>query len=457
MAYTSPAVVIDNGSQTTRAGFASEDFPSLVYSSNYSVDSNNKVVIGDDEIDKHPENEIMTLLDNGLVYNWDNVIHNWQYAYDNLDSSSPIDPKEYPLMLTEPSWNTKKNKLISTQMAFETLEVPIFSLVKTPLAQLFHQSKATGLIVDIGSAITSITPILDGIIQTKAAMHSKYAGDFASLHSLNYLSQKVPSLDHLLPKPFISDLSNLKATASFKNFQITNKVVEEFRYSMLQVSELPATASHFSAPAKSFYLPYGENVQVQQEQFSLLEPLFQPSAFQLPNLSIPAPAFDKPATQGLTHIILSSLKALEASIIPQAVLENTANTSANSSHHARFNDILRELLSNILITGGTSLTPGLTQRVLHDLYKSVNQFFPNYLCTQPGRLVLNVLGNNQTNGNDVWDKKFGSWIGACNLASMLNSSNQENDNGASIALDNWYITKSEYEELGEDLILEKFK
>lgn len=464
MSYSSPAVVIDNGSQTTRAGFASADLPSLVYSSTYLIDPNDpkKVIIGDDERDSNPQNEVMTLIDNGLVYNWDNIIHNWQYAYDNLDASSPIDPKEFPLMLTEQPWNTDKNKLAATQLAFETLQVPIFSLVKTPLAQLYHQGKSSGLVVDLGSGITSVTPILDGIVQSKASFHSKYAGDFISLHCLNYLSQQVPSLDYLLPKPFVNN-PTAQLSASFKNFQVTNRVVEDFKYSMLSVSEFPANnpAAHaaIQIQSKNFYLPYGKTIPVANEQVNLLEPLFQPSAYPLPNMTLPQPIFDKPSTQGLTHLILSSLKALEASIIPQAILENTANTSANSSHHARFNDILRELLTNLLITGGGSLSAGITPRIIDSVYKSLHQYFPNYLFTQPGHLHIATIPPASINNLD-WDRKFGSWLGACNLASMLNgtgSSGNQEDNSVNIALDNWYVTKSDYEELGEDLILEKFK
>lgn len=136
---------------------------------------------------------------------------------------------------------------------------------------------------------------------------------------------------------------------------------------------------------------------------------------------------------------------------------------------------MKELLTNILITGGGSLTNGLTQRVLNDLYKSLHQYFPNYLYTQPGRLILGTVGSQHQQTSSIdWDKKFGSWLGACNLAGMLNgnvntvnesnggsngsaNNGSENENSVNIALDNWYVTKSDYEELGEDLILEKFK
>ena len=188
MTYTAPAVVIDNGSYTTKAGFSLEDLPSLVFNSNYMKhDKTQQVIIGDELMENNSEQQVMKLLDDGLIYDFDNIVHNWQYVFDNVDNNNPINSSEFPLVVTEQPWNTSKNKVNSCQVAFETLQVPIFSLVKTPLAQLYRCGKSTGLVIDIGSSVTSVTPILDGVIQLKCSYHSKYAGDFVNLHVLNYL------------------------------------------------------------------------------------------------------------------------------------------------------------------------------------------------------------------------------------------------------------------------------
>lgn len=66
-------------------------------------------------------------------------------------------------------------------------------------------------------------------------------------------------------------------------------------------------------------------------------------------------------------------------------------------------------------------------------------------------MILSTLNNYQLNDlNEVWDKKFNTWLGASNLSLMLNED-------SSIAMNNWFMTKQEYEELGEDLVVEKFK
>ncbi|EGW34946.1 uncharacterized protein SPAPADRAFT_48009 [Spathaspora passalidarum NRRL Y-27907] len=427
MAYTSPAVVIDNGSYTTKAGFAREDLPSLVFNSNYMVNPETQaVIVGDDALEANCQNEVMTLLDNGLIYNYDNIIHNWQYVYDNIDNHNPIDAKEYPLVLTEQSWNTPQNKVTTCQIVFESLEVPIFSLVKTPIAQLYRAGKSTGLVIDIGSSVTSVTPILDGIIQQKSSYHSKYAGDFLNLHVLNYLESKTP-FNNLIPAQFAH------ASDSFKHYYASHNILQEYKNLSI------------SYQIKSYQLYNHENINV-QDQRNYLENLFDPTLNKLPNVTVPEPTLDKPGSHGLTNLVFLALKNLESSLLP------SSNDTTSQNKFARFIEIFKELLSNVFITGGTASANGLPDHIINDLRALTQKYFPNY----PFSYAVQQIRPNNTENSETWDRQFGAWLGACNLASMLNDHN-EDSNSAKIALDNWFITKADYEELGEDLIVEKFK
>lgn len=433
--YTSPPIVIDNGSDTTKAGFASEELPSLVFNTNYLVaEGSNAVIVGDDEIDKHPQNEVYTLMDNGLIYDFDHIEHNWQYVYDHLDNDHKIDSKEFPLTMTEASWNTKKNKLKTCELVFEKFEVPLFSLVKKPLCQLYHMNRSNGLVIDVGSGTTTVTPILDGIIQNKSSFHSKFAGDFVDANIMNML-QADEQINFDWVKPGASE--------SFKSYQISKNVLQDFKLSMLNVSEYPLNIpipgqSNSALTKKHYQLPNRQYVNLQQEQVDILETLFQPNLSKLnPN----PVSFDKPSTNGISMFVLSTLKALETQIL-----------TTEQNNYNKFNDILRVLLSNILITGTSSSLPGLQRRIINDLYNLTSKYFPNYVVTQPHRLILNTLNNYQiTDLNEMWDKKFNTWLGASDLSLMINDSNN------STALDNWFITKQDYHELGEDYLLEKFK
>ncbi|KAK6463181.1 general RNA polymerase II transcription factor [Scheffersomyces coipomensis] len=436
MAYTSPAVVIDNGSYTTKAGFASEDLPSLVFNSNYSIDPNNpeSFVIGDEEIDSQPENEIMTLLDNGIIYDFDHIVKNWEYVYNNVDSHSSIDSKEYPLVMTEQSWNTSKNKLATTQIVFENFEVPIFSLVKSPLSQLYRAGKSTGIVIDIGSSVASVTPILDGIIQNKSSFHSKYAGDFVNLHVLNYLQTKT-SIESLLPSSYA------KASEPFKHYYTSHNVLQEYKNLSMNFQ------------LKHFQLDNQSHISVDDSPNLLLN-VINPTLHKLPNITLPEATPDKPNTHGIVNLVFFALKSLQHTLLP-------ANNESSSSHnkYAKFTEIFKELLGNILITGGSSNLNGLPEKILNDLRLSIQEVYSGYAFIYNVQTIRHSSSADPS--NEIWDRQFGSWLGACNLANMLNdvSNNEEGieSNSVKIALDNWFVTKADYEELGEDLIVEKFK
>lgn len=462
MATLLPAVVIDNGSSSTRAGLALEELPSLVYSSNYIVDKNGKVVVGDSEIAKNSESEVMTLVEDGVIYNTDNIIHNWNYAYDNLDGGNGLVASDHPLMITEPVWNSNKTRGELAQIAFEQLQVPIFSIVKSPLAQLYYMGRSSGVVVDVGGSVTSVTPILDGIIQQKSSFHTKYAGDFLSLHTLRSLEAKMGyqplQLDYarLLPKK----LGICESSDSFKLYYVNSNVLLHFKQTMLYVNEPQhgtsgAYYAHHQHQHPALYqLPDATHVAYTALELNpLSEPIFVPHMYKLPGINIPEPSVEKAGTHGLSNLVLFALKNLEATFMSSVTNESQSATANN-----RFNEILRLIFSNFLITGGGSMVPGLSERLCGELARLAPLVFPKYPTTASYKLNINVLKNAISGEfNDSLDRKFGSWLGAANLASMLKASPLDDSGASNVALDNWFVSKANYEELGQDYIVERFK
>lgn len=463
MANYLPPVVIDHGSSTTRAGFASEDLPSLVFSTNYVVDGAGKTIFGDDEIGQHPDADVMTLMEDGVLYNFDHAKDSWQYVFDSLDGGNGVSTQEHSLMLTDPVWSTTKQRAQMAQLAFEGLQVPLFSLVKTPLAQLYHMGRSTGLVIDIGGAVTSVTPIIDGIVQHKSAFHSKYAGDFLNLHCLHSMGNKIGSApgqfewSRLLPARY-ADGTNV--SESFKQYHATHNLLVNFKQTMLHVNDTPPGVPsnsmylnpHHQHPL-SYQLPDRTHLPYNASDLNpIVEALFLAHAYPLPGIPTPEPAFDKASTHGVSNLALFALKHLESSF-----LSSVANEAQTSSANARFYEILRLLFQNVLITGGTALIPGLSDRVSADIGRTAPQVFPNYMANGAYKIVTPLKNHGASLMHDNFDKKFGSWIGAANLASMIKD-NVESDSGSvNIALDNWFVSKAEFEELGEDLIADKFK
>lgn len=399
------SVIIDNGSLYTRAGVSTDELPSMNFPSVYSENPETKEIVIGNEINDYPQNEIFTLHNDGLIYNFDLLEHNWKYIYKNLDLSL----NESPLVVTENSWNTKKNRALMCELAFEKFEVPLFSLVKNSICTSYSYGRSTSIVIDIGSSIASITPIFNGIILNKGSLHTKFAGDFLNLHSLNFLTKytKQTNEDFLVP----SFYQGQKLSNSFKIYQI-NKQLTDFKLNCLQVSKLPISPiitreEQMQIPnqQRHYLLPNNvpelkDNVvELNYEQYQLSEPIFKPSLFEIPGVKIPS------NSQGIIEMLLTSLQKLEVST-----------------------EVYSQLLSNVIITGGSSLLPNLEQRVYNEFQRTV----PNLSITT----YLNPK---------LFERNFSNWIGASILSSM----------GAE--LDNIYIDKKEYEEFGEDLIAERFK
>lgn len=68
--------------------------------------------------------EIAYPMDNGIVRNWDDMIHVWDYTFgkDCLD----IDTRNCRILLTEPPMNPLKNR----EKMIEVITIDTFSLVK---------------------------------------------------------------------------------------------------------------------------------------------------------------------------------------------------------------------------------------------------------------------------------------------------------------------------------------
>lgn len=351
-------IVIEHGTTVTRAGFSSSTLPDIVIPSAYSQDSDGNIIIGD-EILNYPENEIFTILKDGLIYNWDVIEKVWEFIFNKLR----VSPSEYPLTIIEPTWNNKKNRFKISELAFNKFKVPLLNIIKAPIATSYGLGKSTSLIIDIGASNVSVTPIVDGLIINKGSIHSKFASDFINLHILTYLQSE-----------FDFDSYYSGSSESYKKFKII-ELINEFKCSILSISDFPIlnNQNEFQISSKFFKLPNDKILEISKNQLLLSEPLFHPLQFKLLNIDLVPDQ-----TLGLIDLILSSLKKSEAT-----------------------KEVYDKLLTNIVITGGGSLFKGLETRLLNDL----SRFLPKFVI--------------QSFSNPSFIERINSnWIGAGILDSM---------------------------------------
>lgn len=476
------ALVIDSGSCTTRAGFAGEDSPKTVFSTSYGYRDAEDVEMtdkpeadGEDEDSRSPNGgsdnksgspkkqtqyfigdnsihiprndvEIRNPMNDGIVSDWDATEQLWDHIFKK---TLQVDCANHPLLLTEQIWNTKKNREAAMELALETFDFPAFYIVKSPVASLFASGKGSGLVVDIGHDVTSVTPIIDGLPLYKPSRRSRFAGAYLS-RQVRHLIEDKQSLP-LNPRYLISkrqivppgssaefvtrQYPGINVTPSFHTQEV-NRVLDEFKESMAQVSDTPFSLDmKDSITPRLFEFPDGSSKEYGVERFQVAESLFKPKDNALPL----QPLEDEPVAEPEAPEIIADGKATEAESndptpaymyadsrpVPQ--FSNTLGLSdlIVDSINACDIDIRANLANNIVITGGSSVVQGLTDRVNSDLSQAL------------AGIKIRIYAP----GNTI-ERNYSPWIGGSILASL----------GTFHQL---WISKKEYEEVGASKLLER--
>lgn len=317
---------------------------------------------------------------------------------DGVDESE-VFLAENPLLMTEPAWNSVKNREKSIEIAMESWGAPAFWIQRSGVLAAFASGKPSALVVDVGARSTSITPVHDGMILRKGALHSPLAGDFISSQlRLQFASNKpapitfTPSylVAHKVPveagQPALASYRSFSPESaaphpSFRRLQ-EEKVLHEFKESVVEVWNKGGLFNSSSAGmsneeratgeiARPFEFPDGFNQVFTSDAFKAAEGLFDPrSAFT--DDTNPAPD----AKRALPAMIQQSLNAVDIDTRPY-------------------------LMANVVVVGGGSLVRGFTDRLNQEL---------GALYPAP-KLRLHAAGN-------LYERRFASWIGGSILASL---------------------------------------
>ena len=124
------AVIIDNGSDTCKAGFAGDDAPRVMIpsvvgrlrhqSSTVQTEQPNTYV-GNVAKLKRASLILRYPIEHGIITNWDDMEKLWHHIFYN---ELRVAPEEHPVLLTEAPLNPKANREKMIQMTFETFNVP---------------------------------------------------------------------------------------------------------------------------------------------------------------------------------------------------------------------------------------------------------------------------------------------------------------------------------------------
>jgi len=308
-------------------------------------------------------------LENGIVRNWEDIQYVWDYTFFE---KLKINPKDSKILLTEAPMNPKKNREQMVSVMFEKYGFKGVYIGIQAVLVLYAQGLLTGVVVDSGDGVTHIIPVFDGFALPHLTKRLDVAGRDITRHLIKLLLLRGYAFNR---------------TA---DFDTVRQIKEKLCYVGYNLEMEKRLALETTVLVEPYTLPDGRVIRVGAERFEAPEILFNPSFIGL-------------EAKGMAEQLFNTIQAADI-------------------------DTRVEFYQHIVLSGGSSMYPGLPSRLEKELKE---MYLEKVLKGDESRLKKFKLRI-----EDPPRRKHMVFLGGAYLAEIMKNK------------ENFWITKKEYDEQG---------